>query len=571
MRATALVLFWALGAIPGSAEPAEPQARYELKAGRQPSAEDLQVLELLNRSAAARDQGRMPEAATLADQALVLANKTGMHDVQAAALLHLATLSQHRGELEPAVRLLRQSQLLCEVEGNLVCQANARMVLAEVYAATGQVQESQRQNDISRRMAQAARDPRGLLNADIRALLSSPGGAERGSQAETVLVQAKARGSAGDEALALRQLGRTAMASGDLATAQSRLEQSLVLARSTHELVSEAESLVALGELAVARRAFPDALRMFQEAVAVAMRAGQPAALGNALVRRSSVELQLGEALQARDTASQALASFEAAGQLRGQGLAREARGNAEWALVRRDEAGKQFREAVRLAVAAGDGDNEAGGRLRLASLLRGTEPVAAMAEADRAMALYEKSGSRSGIAAALLEQAWIHGTANQLDVLVDKAQRSRALYEELRSSERTARVDHTLAVAFTMQQKLPQAEAAAGQAVAAYRRLGMTKEEADALLVQADVFGRQGNLGASDAALARADLLARPRPAQRADILVARSKVRDAQGDTASARRLADEALVAAQASGKPAQIEAARRQKAAINGGER
>jgi tetratricopeptide (TPR) repeat protein len=230
--------------------------------------------------------------------------------------------------------------------------------------------------------------------------------------------------------------------------------------------------------------------------------------MGNALLKASTLHMLAREPDKALDTASRALTAFLADGQVLGQGLAHEAIGDAQWMQKRRDQAEPSYREAIRLSAAAGDAINEAGARLRLATLLRPVDRPSAMAQADQALALYQRAGLKSGIADTLLEQAWIDGAGTDFAATVDKALKSRALFESLHRAERLARVDYTLSVAWRMRGQFADAASAAGRAVSGYRQLGMVIEEADALKEQAEILRRQDKVGEANAAIVRAQSL---------------------------------------------------------------
>ncbi|MDB5945473.1 MAG: hypothetical protein JWQ33_499 [Ramlibacter sp.] len=567
----ALLLFPLAFAGSGGSALAQPQA-YEVQSLRKLSADEAQVVVLLNQSAAMRDGGRLDEAVTVADQALALARKTRFRDLEATVLLHIGILADQRSMPVQALQALRRSLLLCELEGNLVCQANARMVVAQVQGRTGEADEAGRQREFSRTLAAAAGDRKGLLNADVAQLASHAGTADdKRSRADAVLAQSRAAGSPVDEALALRSQGRDALEAGDLDRAQSLFDEALARSRAAVNVRAEADSLVALVELAMARRRFKEAADLAVRAVAAARTSRDQGTVGNALTRSASVHIFSGDAVAARDTALLALAAYLADGQALGQGLAHATIGDAEWMAGRRTEAEAHFRDAIRLAVTAGDVANEASARLRLASLLRAVDPAAAMAQADRAGALYGRITHKSGTAATLLEQAQIHGAANDMGSAIDKASRGRALYQEIRRPDKVARADFLLSVAYQAKGRPDEAAAAVGRSVAGYRALAMPAEEAEALLYQADMLGRRGDLQAADAGLGRGQEIAARNTVILSRILLGRSVLHEALGRRDSAVAFADQAMVVARSTGRADAVEAARKRQASLGKGER
>lgn len=551
----------------GAAALSQPKQTFKQKSTRVLTPDEQQVLMLINQSAAHRDQGQLDEAAITANRAMELARVTRMRDLEAAAYLNLGLLATHRGENTAALKAAQQSMLLCEIEGNLNCQANARVLLGEVYQHLGRVADAARETEISRKFAAVVGDGQGTRNAATNQLQADGGTQEqKRSRAEALLDQTKGAAAPMDEAFALRQLGRNALESGDQEKAQKLFNEALVRARTALNPHAEADSLVALAELATAQRKFPAAQVLLERALAAASKSGNQGAVGNALLRYATVHMMVGEKAAMKTKAERALAAYTADGQVLGQGLAQEALGDAQWAAGQREAAETHYREAIRLAVAAGNGNNEAGARLRLATLLRAVDHTAAMAQAEKAGALYRRTDMKSGIAATLLEQAWIHGAAGNLAATVDKAQKSRELYQKIRRTDKVARADATLAMAWRMREEYEKSDEAANRAINGYRQLSMPREETDALYEYAESLGRQGKLDAADSALERAQAIAEKGSVKLSRILVGRSLAQNANGNPQAALKFADEALATARSSGNPVQIELAQKQRSAL-----
>ncbi len=566
-RKTARLLLIAVLAIAGAAALAQPKQTFQSKSARVLTPDEEQVLVLINQSAAHRDHGQLDEAASTANRAMELARVTRMRDLEAAAYLNLGLLAKHRGEHTAALKAAQQSVLLCEIEGNLNCQANARGFLGEVYQQLGRVEEAARETEISSKFAAAVGDARGTLNAATNRLMAHGGTQEQQrSRAEALLDRTKEGAAPVDEAVALRQLGRDALEAGDHSKAQKLFDEALARAKTALNPRAEADSLVALGELAAAQRKFPEAQTLLERALVIANKSGNQGAVGNALLRLATVHMMLGENAAMKTKAERALAAYTADGQVLGQGLAHEAVGDAEWFAGRREVAETRYREAIRLAVASGNTNNEAGARLRLATLLRAVDHGAAMSEAEKAAVLYRRIDMKSGIAATLLEQAWIHGAAGDLAATVDKAQKSRELYQQIHRTDKVARADATLAVAWRMREQYGKSDEAANRAINGYRQLSMPREEADALYEYADSLGRQGKLDAADRALERAQAIAERGSVKLSRVLVSRSMAQNANGNTAAAIKFADEAVATARSAGNPAQIEVAQKQRTAL-----
>ncbi len=554
-------------AIAGAAALAQPKQTFQAESARVLTPDEEQVLVLINQSAAHRDQGQMDESARTANRAMELARVTRMRDMEALAYLNLGLLAKHRGDNTAALKAGQQSVLLCEIEGNLNCQANARVLLGEVYQRLGRVEDAARETEISRKLATAVGDAQGIRNAASNQLQAGGGTQEqKRSRAEAQLERAKGGDAPMDEAFALRQLGWDALEAGDHGKAQLLFDESLARARTALNPHAEADSLVALAELATAQRKFPKAQVLLERALAAARKSGNQGAVGNVLLCYATVHMMVNDTIAMKAKAERALAAYIADGQLLGQGLAQEALGDAQWAAGLREAAETRYRDAIRLAVASGNTNNEARGRLRLATLLRAFDRGAAMVEAEKAGALYRRIELKSGIAATLLEQAWIHGAAGDLAATLDNAQKSRELYQQIRRADKVAQVDATLAIAWRKREQYGKSDEAANRAINGYRQLSMPREESDALYDYADSLGRQGKLDAADSALERAQAIAEKGSVKLSHILVGRSLMQNANGNTQAALKFADEALATARSAGNPAQIEVAQKQRKAL-----
>lgn len=492
---------------------AQTQQTYQaqVQAGRVLSADEQQVLLLVNESAALLDQGRTEPAAATARRALELAKTTRMRDVEALALHNLARLEFKGGQHELGLRLLRRTLLLYEIEGNLGGQGTIRLEMAEMLNQSGQVEASRAQADIAGKLSAAAGDRLGVLNATSFAVRTHGGdSATKEAQVESLLSQSQAQGAPLAEATALRQQGRRAMEEGRLQEARQIFDRAL--ARSLTALNPEAESysLLALGEISAAQYKLPEAQAFYQRALAAARKSKDSGAVGNALLKSALLQGLMGDAALMREQATQAQAAFKADGQLVGQGLASEALGDAEWMDGRRPQAEAFYREAIRAGETTKQPVNEASARLRLASLLRPNAFQAAKTEAERAIELYRAAGTKSGIAQGVFELGRIYGAANDVGKGLEMVQHSRDLFAQINRQDKTAMADLMIAGGQRYAGKLPEALAAVRRAIDGFGKAGMLADQAKAEQEHANILARMGDAQGAEAALQRAVLLAR-------------------------------------------------------------
>ncbi len=155
-----------VAALPG--ESVQAQDRFRLsESSDNVTAEKREVVELINKSAAAAQDGRIEEGVALAEKALERARAIRYRDVEGFALHNLAQVEVRRGNIPAAERLLRRARLLFEIEGNLVGQANIRIELAEIAANAGRGDEARRLLESSKKLAEASGDKTGLLNVSL--------------------------------------------------------------------------------------------------------------------------------------------------------------------------------------------------------------------------------------------------------------------------------------------------------------------------------------------------------------------------------------------------------------------
>ena len=146
----------------------------------------------------------------------------------------------------------------------------------------------------------------------------------------------------------------------------------------------------------------------------------------------------------------------------------------AEWMDGRRPQAEAFYREAIRAGETTQQPVNEAGARLRLASLLRPNAFQAAKAEAERAIELYRAAGTKSGIAQGVFELGRIYGAANDVGKGLEMVQHSRDLFAQINRQDKTAMADLMIAGGQRYAGKLPEALAAVRRAIDGFGKAGM-------------------------------------------------------------------------------------------------
>ncbi len=490
---------------------AQTKQTFRAQSERVLSADEQQILVLVNETAALLDQGRVEPAANTAQRALDLAKTTRMRDVQAAALHNLARVEGKRGQSDLALRLLRRALLLYEIEGNIGGQGTIRLEMADTLDQLGQAEVARKLADAARNLSAAAGDKLGLLNATsftVRTHRSDA--ANKDAQIESLLEQAQSQSAPVAEATALRQLGRRAMEVGDLQDAQQFFDRALARASSALNPEAESYSLLALGELSAARHKPLEALGFYQRALAAARKGNDSNAVGNALLKSALLHGSMGNAGRMREEATLAQEAYKIGGQLVGQGLVSEALGDVEWMEGNRERSERLYREAVRLGQTTSRPANEASARLRLASLLRPTAFGAAKLEAERAVELYEKAGMRSGVAQGMYELGRVHGAANDFRTAFQMLRTSRDAFAQINKDDKVAMVDLMLAGGQRHSGNLPEALVAVQRAITGYGKVGMPLEQAKAHQEHAEILAKMNDRQGAEGALQRALLLAR-------------------------------------------------------------
>ncbi len=447
-----------VGVVPG-----QPVNYYGLSGSRAPTGQEQQVLELLRKSAQAREQGLRDEARRYGQEGLALARQSRMLETMGAAQLHMSTLSQSEGDLPKAMEWLEQSLLTCELVGNTNCQANARLMRATLHQQLGDYPRASQEVDRSLKLAKIQGEPQTIANAQVLILQLGQRGSPQQAAQEVVALAEKA-GSSTDAALGLRKLGRLAIDEGDLPRAEALLTDALARSKSSQNPRSLGDSLIAAGELAAAQRRPDVAARHYLEAKGIAVQIQDHGLSGNASLRLAKHYLLASDWESSRKAAMAALQAYELANQLTDQGLAHEALGNVEWASGNRDRAKTQYRLAIDLAVKSGLKENEAGARLMMASLLRATDRSSAMQEAQSAESLYQASGSTLGQGLAVLEQARIRGAGDDFEGALILLRQARLHFIQVKRKDKVALVDDWIATALRLRGQAPAVTSAQKQ-----------------------------------------------------------------------------------------------------------
>ncbi len=463
-----------------------PVNYYGLGGSRAPTGQEKQVIELLRKSAQAREQGLRDEARRHGQEGLALARQSRMLETIGAALLHMSTLSQSEGDIPKALEWLEQSLLTCELVGNTGCQSNARLLRAQLHKQLGDYARASQEVDRSLKLAKIQGDAQTIANAQVLILQLGQNGSQQQAAQEVVALAEKA-GSSIDAALGLRKLGRLAIDEGDLPRAEALLTDALARSRSSQNPRSVGDSLIAAGELAAAQRRPDVAARHYLEAKGIALQIQDHGLSGNASLRLAKHHLLASDLESSRKAAMAALQAYELANQLTDRGLAHEALGNVDWASGNRDGAKSHYRQAIDLAVKSGLKDNEAGSRLMMASLLRATDRPSAMQEAQSAESLYRANGSTLGQGLAVLEQGQIRGAGNDFEGALMQLRQARQIFLQVKRKDKVALTDYWIAAGLRMQGQAHAATPIAEASAATFRELGLAVDEATSLIELAE------------------------------------------------------------------------------------
>jgi tetratricopeptide (TPR) repeat protein len=540
-----------MAALAGESAMAQPGAeRFRLGEGAKINAEQREVVDLLNKSAATAQEGRIEEGAAFAEKALERARAIQYRELEGYALHNLAQIEIRRGNIPVAERLLRRARLLFEIEGNLVGQANIRLELAEIAGNAGRTDESRRLLESSKKLAEAAGDKTGLLNVSQElATLAEKGGNWDGAELGSLIEQAVSESVPIAKANLLRQQGRQALRAGRQDEAEQRFTAALQVAQEAKDSEAESHALRSLGELAEARGRHKEALDFFTRALESARRGRHTGAEGNALLRLAELYGLRGDFKLEQKSAEGALAAFTSVNQAIGVALAHMALAESAWRRGDAREAGARFRESIAISAKGGYGGNEARARMRLASFLRGRDLPAAKVEIERALSLYRATKDSSGEADALHENGRIIGAEGKFEGAIESFKQSRAIYSRLNSPGGEARVDLDLGTAANLLRRYEEARPRLVSASAFFEKIGSGSEQAKACYQLGIALAALGDtIGASKSLTQSVELARRAGNSGLAtDALLGMSKIEAELGRNAEAVRLAKEALAVA------------------------
>jgi len=476
---------------------ADMPIRYQLAPGSDISPEQRHIFDMMSRSMTLAESRHMEEAAAVAEEAVTEARKTRFRDLQAHALLNMGLLELRRKRFDQAERLGRQAKLLFEADGNLVGQSNARTLQGEAAAKNGK-QDVARSSLISaRRIAKAAKDEMGALNASLAlAQLPPSGESGRSESALDALFEAASKAGTPDAAgLDLRRAGRDAMRRGDLALAEKKFLAALMDARDSRSEESRAFSEIALGDLAAWRDLPLDANRHFVQAIVSARAANSMRAEAIALLRQAEQRLKRGEYAGALNDASDAKAAFLADNNKIGVAHALLEIGSASHRTNGFNAAEQSIKEALTLCAAEKNSICEARARLRLGTLDSHRGLASAPVDMKRALDLFVEGNDTLGMADALMEIGRMHGVLNDFNGAIEKFDQCRRIYLERKQASALTKVDYFLGLAAMMQDRLIDANAALAKAVASFRKAERLPELSSAEFEYGVVLGRLGDL----------------------------------------------------------------------------
>lgn len=196
--------------------------------------------------------GRYQAAVDYLEQALSVAEQSGVTDVTAFALSDLGLVQLLLGELEPALANLEQALHLFEELDDLTGQGSALNNMGLALKRLDRLEESLDHMQRSLVLFQATKDrPRqGYALNDIGVIFAQSARYEEALQHHTeALVVARETGDRALEAAALNGLGRTRLALGMAESVREPHDQALAIATTIGDRYEQAQALEGLAEL----------------------------------------------------------------------------------------------------------------------------------------------------------------------------------------------------------------------------------------------------------------------------------------------------------------------------------
>lgn len=322
--------------------------------------------------------GKPEEAFQCYERALPILREVDPHSAEVAALSGPAAIHQVTGRPEEAARLYEQALPILRERGDRAGEATILNNLAVMYQTTGKPEAALR------------------LYAQVLPML-------------------QARGDRAGEGVTLNNLAGLYNGIGRTEEAQRLYEQALPILREVGDRAGEAASLSGLGLAAQHKRHLQDALRLYEQALLIMREIEDGAGEATMLNNLASVHEESGQRAEARQRFNQALPMMQAVGNRAGEahtlhGLGRIARASDELA-----EAQRLFEQALQLRRETGDRAGEATTLHHLASVYTETgDGECALRLYEQALVIRREVGDRSGEATTLADLALISRARGQ-------------------------------------------------------------------------------------------------------------------------------------------------------------
>ncbi len=217
----------------------------------------------------------------------------------------------------------------------------------------------------------------------------------------------------------------------DAAAAERAFTDALALFRKTGNRLGEANCVMSLGDLALARADFDGAKRRYDEALASYRALGDALGQANCAKGLGDLALYAGAYDEARARYEDALARYRAAEDVRGQANCLLSLGDLAFRTGRYAETADRLERALALYGSLDDGLGRANALKALGDLdFARSAHADARARYEEALALYRKLGSTSGAAACALGLGDVALQRSELDGAAARYAEARALYE---------------------------------------------------------------------------------------------------------------------------------------------
>ena len=305
-----------------------------------------------------------------------------------------------------------------------------------------------------------------------------------------------ARGTQLLVAKALIQQSRAIFNLGEPDKAKQSLDDAKRIFEANKDPIGTAQALTGLGNVAYVKGDLGGALKMYEESLALYLKAGSRRSVAMSFNNMANVLSDQGDYSHARKMYDQALANSR---EIRDQGAEVMALNNIAGVYYKEGQlplAKKTFGQAAGIARETGDRSSEAAAVINLGSVLldQGNLP-AAKEKKEQALAMYRDLGDQSSIATALFDLGEIQRIQGDLVGATAHHDEALNIAQQLGEKATIAMNRLALAILYAEQERPPEAETAARQAAEEYQKEERPDDQASALEVLAQLHIDQGKL----------------------------------------------------------------------------